>query len=102
MSISTMLVPVGTDPHEQKILRYACGLAVQSVRRVLVATVVDDSGLEAPVVAAEIDRARGRLSEWTAALGEQCAMEIETRVVTGDRTGAILALAQQADVDVIC
>ena len=29
-------------------------------------------------------------------------MEIETRVVTGDRSGAILALAQQADVDVIC
>ena len=103
MSISTMLVPVGTNnPREQKILRYVCGLAVQSVRRVLIATVIDDSGLEAPVVAAEMDRARERLAEWTASLIQECAMDIETRVVTGDRSGAILALAQQADVDVIC
>ena len=103
MSISTMLVPLGTaDPGERKILSYVCGLSVQSVRRVLIATVVDDSGQEAPVVAAAIDRARAKLCEWTAPLAEGCAMEIETRVVTGDRTGAILALAQQADVDVIC
>jgi nucleotide-binding universal stress UspA family protein len=103
MAISTMLVPVGThDPSERKILDYVCGLAVQSVRRVLIATVVDDSGLEAPVVAAGIDRARERLTEWTAPLSDHCAMDIETRVVTGDRSGAILALAQQADVDVIC
>ena len=103
MPISTMLVPVGTtDPREQKILRYVCGLAVQSVRRVLVATVIDDSGLEAPVVAAEMDRARERLAAWTAPLSQECSMDIETRVVTGERSGAILALAQQADVDVIC
>jgi nucleotide-binding universal stress UspA family protein len=97
-----MLVPVTNDPHEQKILRYVCGLSVQSVRRVLVASVVDDSGMEAPVVAAEMDRARERLSEWTAELLGECPMEIETRVVTGDTIGSILALAQQADVDVIC
>jgi len=103
MPISTMLVPIGTnDPREQKILRYVCGLAAQSVRRVLIATVVDDSGLEAPVVASEMDRARERLSEWTAPLAAECAMDIETRVVTGERSGAILALAQQADIDVIC
>ena len=102
MPISTMLVPVTNDPHEQKILRYVCGLSVQSVRRVLVASVVDDSGMEAPVVAAEMARARERLAEWTGPLMANCPMEIETRVVTGDPTGSILALAQQADVDVIC
>ena len=102
MPISTMLVPLGSDPHEFKILRYVCGLSVQSVRRVLVATVVDDSGMEAPVVAAEMDRARERLSEWTHEVAKNCPMELETRVVTGDTTGAVLALAQQADVDVIC
>lgn len=102
MPISTMLVPLGSDPHERRILRYACGLSVQSVRRVLVATVIDDSGMEAPVVAAEMDRARQRLAEWTRAAAKGCPMELETRVVTGDPTGAILALAQQADVDVIC
>jgi len=102
MPISTMLVPLGSDPHEQKILRYICGLSVQSVRRVLVATVVDDHGLEAPVVAAEMDRARERLSEWTRPIVDDCHMELETRVVTGDTADAILAVAQQADVDVIC
>jgi nucleotide-binding universal stress UspA family protein len=102
MPISTMLVPLGSDPHEQKILRYVCGLWVHSVRRLLIVTVVDDSGMEAPVVAAEMDRARERLAEWTKTAGAGCPMELETRVVTGDPTGAILALAQQADVDVIC
>jgi nucleotide-binding universal stress UspA family protein len=102
MPISTMLVPLGSDPHEQKVLRYVCGLSVQSVRRVLVATVVDDSGMEAPVVAAEMDRARERLSEWVHEAAQGCPMELETRVVTGDTAGAVLALAQQADVDVIC
>lgn len=102
MPISTMLVPIGSDPHEMKVLRYVCGLSVQSVRRVLVASVVDDSGMEAPVVAAEMDRARERLAEWTQQVAQSCPMELETRVVTGDPTGAILALAQQADVDVIC
>jgi nucleotide-binding universal stress UspA family protein len=97
-----MLVPVTNDPHEQKVLRYVCGLSVQSVRRVLVASVVDDSGMEAPVVAAEMDRTRERLAEWTGSLARECPMEIETRVVTGDPIGSILALAQQADVDVIC
>jgi nucleotide-binding universal stress UspA family protein len=102
MPISTMLVPVGLDPHEAKVLRYVGGLNVQSVRRVLVVTVVDDSGMEAPVVAAEVDRARERLAEWTAPLIADSPMQIETRVVTGDTSSAILALAQQADVDVIC
>jgi nucleotide-binding universal stress UspA family protein len=58
--------------------------------------------MEAPVVAAEMDRARERLADWTHEVASDCAMELETRVVTGDPTGAILALAQQADVDVIC
>ena len=102
MAFSTMLVPVGTDPHEQKVLRYVCGLSVQSVRRVLVATVVDDSGMEAPVVAAEMDRERERLALWTAKIAGDCKMQLETRVVTGDPTASLLALAQQADVDVIC
>jgi len=102
MPISTMLVPLGSDPRELKVLQYACGLSVQSVRRMLVATVVDDSGMEAPVVAAEVDRARDRLSEWTHALAKDCQMDVETRVVTGDTTQSILGLAQQADIDVIC
>lgn len=102
MPISTMLVPVGSDSRGLKILHYICGLTRQSVRRVLVATVVDDSGMEAPVVAAEVDRARQRLAEWMDEIDGACQMEVETRVLTGDPTEALLGLAQQSDVDVIC
>jgi nucleotide-binding universal stress UspA family protein len=102
MSISSMLVPIGIDPRDEKVLRYVCGLAVQSVRKVLVVTAVDASGLEAPVVAAEVDRSRERLAAMCADAMRGCELDVETRVVTGDRIEAILALAEQADVDVIC
>jgi nucleotide-binding universal stress UspA family protein len=49
-----------------------------------------------------MDRARERLAEWTSSLMGSCTMQLETRVVTGDPISAILALAQQDDVDVIC
>ena len=102
MSISSMLVPVGFDPRDEKVLRYVCGLSVQSVRKVLVVTAVDASGLEAPVVAAEVDRARERLALMCADAMRGCTLDVETRVVIGDRIESILALAEQADVDVIC
>jgi nucleotide-binding universal stress UspA family protein len=75
---------------------------VQSVRKVLVATAVDAHGLEAPVVAAEADRARERLVAMCAANMTGCSLEVETRVLIGDRLECIPALAEQADVDVIC
>lgn len=101
MAINSMLVPVGLDDRDHKVLQYVCGLGVQSVRRVLVATAVDASGKEAPVIAAEVDRAREQLSAMTSTL-LACDMDVETRVVTGKPTSAMLALAQQHHVDVIC
>jgi nucleotide-binding universal stress UspA family protein len=102
MSISSMLVPVGFEAADEKVLQYVCGLSVQSVRKVLVATAVDAHGLEAPVVAAEADRARERLVAMCAANMTGCSLEVETRVLIGDRLECIPALAEQADVDVIC
>lgn len=102
MAISSMLVPVGLDVRDEKVLRYVCGLSVQSVRKVLVVTAVDASGMEAPVLAAEVDRARARLTAMIDYTMRSCAMEIEARVVTGDKIDCILALAEQADIDVIC
>jgi nucleotide-binding universal stress UspA family protein len=101
MPISSMLVPVSLDPRDTKVLEYVCGLSAQSVRRVIIATAVDASGMEAPVVAAEIDRARERLGAVTAGV-KDCFAEYEVRVVTGEPTMAILGLAQQTDIDVIC
>lgn len=102
MAISSMLVPVGLDAADERVLRYVCGLSVQSVSKVLIVTAVDSSGLEAPVVAAEVDRARERLAAMAGSAMVGCSMDVELRVVTGDRIESILALAEQADVDVIC
>jgi nucleotide-binding universal stress UspA family protein len=97
-----MLVPVSTtDERDARVLQYACALWVQSVRRLLVATAVGSEGVEAPVIPKEMDRARQRL----AVMGQgvkDCRMEIEWRVVAGDTRQAVLGLAGQADVDVIC
>ncbi len=101
MAISFMLVPIGLEPRDARMLQYVCGLEDQSVKRVLIATAVDAGGLEAPVVAAEMDRAREKLAAMAAPL-KGCDLEVEMRVVTGDPTQAMLALAQQAHVDVLC
>ncbi len=102
MAISSMLVPVSLDERDEKLLQYVCGLHVQSVERVIVATAVEETGVEAPVIAAEVDRARERLASLAGSLKERCDMTFELRVVTGHPADAILALAQQADVDVLC
>lgn len=101
MAINSMLVPVGLEERDAKVLEYVCGLGVQSVRHIIAATAVDASGKEAPVIAAELDRAREQLVAMTAPL-VSCGMDVETRVVTGKPTAAMLALAQQHHVDVIC
>lgn len=102
MPISSMLVPVGLDARDEKLLEYVCGLCVQSVEQVIVATAIEETGVEAPVIAAEVDRARERLGTLAESLRDRCDMKFELRVVTGDPADAILALAQQADVDVLC
>lgn len=102
MAISTMLVPVGLESRDEKFLRYVCGLTCQSVKHVIVATCVQSTGLEAPVLAAEVDRARERLVAIAHDVRDQCEMQFELRVVTGNPADAILGLAKQANVDVLC
>jgi nucleotide-binding universal stress UspA family protein len=101
MSIANVLVPVQLDARDERVIRYACGLESQSVRRLLIAHVVESSGMEYPVLAAEVDRARDRLAEMAEPL-RSCSMEVEIRVVTGDVRGALIALAHQTNVNVIC
>lgn len=101
MAINSMLVPVSLDGRDQEVLEYVCGLSAQSVRRVIVATAIQSEGMEAPVMAREIDRARERLAAMCATFAS-CELALETRVVCGEPQNAILALAQQSHVDVIC
>lgn len=102
MPIRKMLMPVSLGPRDPKMLAFACGLARQGVRQLLVAHVVDSSGQEAPVIIREVERARERLLHMVHGLGDTCGMEIEVRVVTGSVLREIAALAHQANVDVVC
>lgn len=101
MSISSMLVPVTLDHQGESVIAYVAGLRAQSVQHVIVATSIESDGVEPPVLAAEIDRARAHLAVMAEPL-KQAAMHVELRVATGDTAHAILALARQTDVDVIC
>lgn len=101
MAINSMLVPVSLDGRDQEVLRYVTGLESQSVRRVVVATAVESQGVEAPVLAKELDRAREKLAAMCAPFAD-CGIALETRVITGDPHNALLALAQQSHIDLIC
>jgi nucleotide-binding universal stress UspA family protein len=101
MAINSMLVPVGLEDRDMEILQYVCGLGAQSVRHIIVATAIETQGMEAPIIYAEVDRARERLAAMCDAV-RGCGVSMETRVVTGDATTCLLALAQQSHVDVLC
>jgi len=96
-----MLMPVALEPRDEPLLAFGCGLRRQGVRELLVAHVVDVSGLEPRVVVRKVEKARDRLLEMVEPLSS-CGMKIEVRVVMGEVFREISALAHQADVDVIC
>lgn len=100
MAINRMLLPVSNEPRDAKVLAFACGLSEQGVRELTVAHVVDSSGQEAPVIMAEVERARERLLRIVEPFRD-CGLSIEARVVTGSIFPAIMALANQVNIDVV-
>lgn len=102
MPIRKMLLPVSFDPSDSKMLSFACGLSRQGVRELVVAHVVDSSGVEPPVIIRGVERARERLLEMVSGLSKECGLEIEVRVVTGKVLREITALAHETNVDVVC
>lgn len=101
MSINRMLMPLGLDVRDERMLAFGCGLSTQGVQELLVAHVVDSTGQEAPVVMHEVERARERLLAMVEPYRD-CDMKLEVRVVTGSVFREISALAHQARIDVIC
>lgn len=101
MPIRKMLLPVSFDPRDSRMLAFACGLRRQGVRELVVAHVVEASGVEPPVIIAGVERARERLLEMVSGLGKDCGMEIEVRVVPGKVLREITALAHETNVDVV-
>ncbi|MDZ4168553.1 MAG: universal stress protein [Coriobacteriia bacterium] len=101
MAIRKMLMPVSFGSRDDKMLAFACGLSAQGIKELLVAHVVDSSGQEAPVIIAEVERARTKLLGMVEGY-RSCGMSVEVRVAMGSVYEEISALAHQAHVDVVC
>jgi nucleotide-binding universal stress UspA family protein len=98
--LRTVLLPTDLDEGSDLMLAFAEGLPALGVRRVVLTRVVESTGLEGPVIAAEVDETRGRLREAAAPL-EAAGLAVETRIPTGVPQDTIMALAQELHVDAI-
>ena len=98
--LRTVLVPTDFTEEGVLITQYAEGLAGVGAKRVMLATVVEASGMEGPVIAAAVDKARGSLHRRAERL-EACGLGTEVRVPTGDPAEELLALAAEANCDAV-
>ncbi len=98
--LKTVLVPTDFTDDSSLILDFARGLPALGVKRVVLAHVVDASGLEGPVIAHKVDRVRDWLKEVAPQL-EAAGLGVEIRVPAGDPFDEIVALAAEMHVDAI-
>lgn len=100
--LRTMLVPTDLGHDGDLVVRFACGLPALGIRRVVLAHVVDTSGMEGPVIATRVDHLRAVLRERALPL-EQAGLNVEVRMPTGEPYQEILALAAEMHVDgILC
>lgn len=100
--LRSVLLPTDLGDGSDLMLAFAAGLPALGVKRVVLANVVDPTGLEAPVINAAVDEARGKLREAARPLKDQ-GLTVETRIATGDPQDCVMALAHEAEVDgIVC
>jgi nucleotide-binding universal stress UspA family protein len=99
--VRSVLIPVDLTPQVDLIVRFGVGLPAIGVRRIVLGHVVDVSGMEGPVIAVEVDRAREAVRAVAAPL-KAAGIEFEVRVATGSEPSEeLLTLAVDANVDAI-
>lgn len=98
--IHSVLVPIGLSPESDRVLRFCCGLDALGVRRIVCAHVIDTTGLEGPVIAAQIDAVRTKLREKVQPLCD-AGYDVEVRIPTGEPSRELLALAAEAPIDAL-
>ncbi len=99
--IRSVLLPADFTDESRLVLRFAAGLGALGVRRVVLGNVVDASGMEGPVIAAEMDRARDAVRGAAGPLID-AGLDVEVRIAAGgDPSEGILGLAADANVDAI-
>lgn len=100
--LKNVLIPADLTPEFAFVAEFACGMDALGARRVVLGHVIDATGMEGPIIAAEIDRAREAVRE-AASVIECGGMEIEVRISAGDEQAAegLLALAAGSSVDAL-
>lgn len=100
--LRSVMIPADFSAECNLILRFAEGLPALGVKRVVLGHVVEASGMEGPVIAAKVDKAREDVRALTPRLA-QAGLEVEVRVGTGDPAQGLLALATESHVSaVVC
>lgn len=100
--LRSVLIPADFSAESGLILRFAEGLPALGVKRVVLGHVVEASGMEGPVIAAKVDKARDGIRSLTSRLTD-AGLDVEVRVGTGDPAQGLLALARESYVSaVVC
>ena len=99
--IRSVLIPADFSPEFDLMTWFAVGLPALGVKRVVLGHVVEAAGMEGPVIAAEVERAREALKGASGPLTE-ANIEVEVRVASGiEPSEGLLGLAAEANVDAI-
>jgi nucleotide-binding universal stress UspA family protein len=100
--LRSVLLPTGINGEHGDMVAFATGLGALGVKRVVLAHIVDTTGLEGPVILRAVDEARGKMRVLAGPL-EHAGLMVETRVPTGAPQQEVLALAHETAVDaVVC
>lgn len=100
--LRTVLLPTDLSDRCARVVAFAEGLPALGVHRVILAHVVEASGLEGPIIAAKVDEARDRLAKLAERL-EQAGLLVELRVPAGDPFRELYGLAASRSIDaVVC
>ncbi len=98
--LRSVLLHTDLTPEDDIVIPFATGLPALGARRAVLASVVDASGLEGPVIMACVDKARERLREHAKTLRD-AGLEVEVRVLTGEVDRELLGLAVETGVDMM-
>ena len=98
--LRTVLLPTDFSSECTLVWDFASGLGALGVHRVVLAHVVDASGMEGPVIGAKADEARDQLAAVAERL-EAAGLTVELRVRAGDPYHELLALSHESAIDAI-
>ncbi len=100
--LRSVMLPADFSDECSLVLHFASGLEALGTRRVVLGHVIEASGMEGPLIATKVDRAREQLRQLAAPLAE-VGLDVEVRVETGDPVQGLIGIANETHVGaVVC